>query len=72
MAQIARPREGNQLGGAASTAPSVLPIITAAPGVRSKIAAIDAVRKQATAFLLAETTTREDVVNFDPEAGWPA
>jgi hypothetical protein len=40
MSQIARPREGNQLGGTASTAPQVLPIITAAPGVRSKIAAI--------------------------------
>lgn len=38
---------------------------------RAAISAIDDHRKRATAFLLAETTTRDDVVHFDPEACWP-
>lgn len=39
---------------------------------RNRIAAIDQRRKDATAYLLDETRTREEVVAFDPEADWPA
>lgn len=39
---------------------------------RRKIAGVEKHRKEATAYLLSDERTREEIVAFDPESGWPA